>query len=227
MAAAGVSHERISCSTSTSSTRSNGWIVGRSGLILHSSDGGETWSEQKSGMEKHLFAVDFVDPQHGCAVGDWGAILATDDGGETWQPRPLPEDVILNDVDMVSPTEGWIAGEMGTILAYRGRGEDLDASRTAASRNPSSAFTSSMPQRGWAVGIDALILHTSDGGQTWQVLNGSTEVRALEQVGFAQAYDNPSLYADLRRRRHGGRRGRDRRHFSQRRRRHTWHARRR
>ena len=50
-------------------------------------------------------------------------------------------------------------------------------------------------QRGWAVGIDALILHTDDGGGTWQVQNGSTEIRELEQVGFAQAYDNPSLYS--------------------------------
>jgi photosystem II stability/assembly factor-like uncharacterized protein len=44
------------------------------------------------------------------------------------------------------------------------------------------------------VGIDALILSTSNGGQTWQVQNGTTEMRALEQVGFGQAYDNPSLY---------------------------------
>ena len=50
-------------------------------------------------------------------------------------------------------------------------------------------------QHGWLVGIDALILHTNDGGQTWQVQHGSTEVRELEQVGFGQAYDNPSLYA--------------------------------
>ena len=31
--------------------------------------------------------------------------------------------------------------------------------------------------------------------------NGTTEMRALEQVGFGQAYDNPSLYCDRGRRR--------------------------
>ena len=172
----------------------NGWIVGRSGLILHSSDGGETWSEQKSGMEKHLFAVDFVDPRHGCAVGDWGAIATTDDGGETWQPRPLPEDVILNDVDMVSPTEGWIAGEMGSILHTVDGGKTWTRQDSGVQKTLFGVHFADA-ERGWTVGIDALILHTSDGGKTWAVLNGSTEVRALEQVGFSQAYDNPSLYA--------------------------------
>jgi photosystem II stability/assembly factor-like uncharacterized protein len=49
-------------------------------------------------------------------------------------------------------------------------------------------------QHGWAVGIDGLILRTADGGQTWQVQHGSTEVSTLEQVGFAEALNNPSLY---------------------------------
>ena len=33
------------------------------------------------------------------------------------------------------------------------------------------------------------------GGRTWEVQHGSTEARALEQVGFSQAYENPNLYA--------------------------------
>jgi photosystem II stability/assembly factor-like uncharacterized protein len=48
---------------------------------------------------------------------------------------------------------------------------------------------------GWVVGIDALILSTEDAAETWAVRNGSTEVRELEQVGFAQAFDNPSIYS--------------------------------
>jgi photosystem II stability/assembly factor-like uncharacterized protein len=47
----------------------------------------------------------------------------------------------------------------------------------------------------WVVGIDGLLLRSQDGGASWQVLNGETEMRSLEQVGFGQAYDNPSLYA--------------------------------
>lgn len=173
-----------------------GWVVGRSGLILHTSDGGETWTPQQSGIgpEKHLFSVDFIDAEHGIIAGDWGVILTTSDGGKTWVDRSLPEDVILNDVTMVDATHAWIAGELGTILASQDGGatwtrQDAGLDKTLYG----ISFTDA--QNGWAVGIDALILRTTDGGQHWQVLNGSTEIRELEQVGFSSAYENPSLYA--------------------------------
>jgi photosystem II stability/assembly factor-like uncharacterized protein len=39
------------------------------------------------------------------------------------------------------------------------------------------------------------LLHTEDGGQTWQLQRGKAEVGSLEQVGVAEALDNASLYA--------------------------------
>jgi photosystem II stability/assembly factor-like uncharacterized protein len=171
----------------------HGWISGRSGLILHTDDGGETWVQQKSPTDKHLFAIDFVDSQFGCIAGDWGAVLVTRDGGQTWEDRTLTHDVILNDIAMIDRKRGFIVGEAGTVLATE------DGCNTWTKRD--SGVSKSLfgvdfvnAQHGWAVGIDALILETQDAGLTWQVRNGSTEVRALEQVGFAQAYDNPSLY---------------------------------
>ncbi|MDX2170443.1 MAG: YCF48-related protein [Deltaproteobacteria bacterium] len=173
-----------------------GWVVGRSGLILHTQDGGETWVPQPSGIgpEKHLFSVDFADAQHGIIAGDWGVILSTSDGGATWVNRSLPDDVILNDVSMVDTSHAWIAGELGTILATQDGGatwtrQDIGLDKTLY------GISFNDVQHGWAVCIDALILRTSDGGQHWQVINGSTEVRELEQVGFSSAYENPSLYA--------------------------------
>jgi len=50
-------------------------------------------------------------------------------------------------------------------------------------------------QRGWAVGLDGLLLRTEDGGQTWQLQRGKAEVGELEQVGFAEVMGNASLYA--------------------------------
>lgn len=171
----------------------DGWVVGRSGLILHTTDGGETWEQQESGTEKHLFSVDFVDAKVGVAAGDWGAIVATNDGGKTWVRRNLPEDVILNDIAMVDDSHGFIVGELGKVFAT----EDGGVTWT---QRPNQIQKSLFGvdfldrQHGFAVGIDALIIETTDGGATWTVRNGSTEIRALEQVGFAMAYDNPSLY---------------------------------
>lgn len=171
-----------------------GWVVGRSGTILHTTDGGETWVKQNAGTDKHLFAVDFVDGQFGVAAGDWGVIVSTSDGGQTWNSHALENDVILNDVAMIDRSRGFIVGEVGTVLKTEDGGatwQPLDSGVQKTLFGVSFADASN----GWAVGIDAIILQTADGGATWERRNGSVEVRELEQVGFAQALDNPSLYS--------------------------------
>jgi photosystem II stability/assembly factor-like uncharacterized protein len=171
-----------------------GWIVGRSGLILRTENGGETWTAQPSGVDKHLFGVDFVDAEFGVAIGDWGSILVTSDGGRSWQSRALEEDVILNDVAMRDRARGVIVGEIGTILTTADGGASWQRAESGIDKTLFGVSFSDA-QSGWAVGIDAIILHTDDGGATWEVRHGSVDVRELEQVGFAQAFDSPSLYA--------------------------------
>ncbi|HUI25882.1 MAG TPA: YCF48-related protein [Candidatus Kryptonia bacterium] len=171
----------------------HGWAVGRSGVVLHTDDGGDSWSVQASHTEQHLFRVDFVDPSVGCAVGDWGTIVCTADGGTTWEPRPLGRDVILNGLSLVDREQAWIVGEAGTILHSDDGCHTWSEQRSGADKTLFGVYFADR-RRGWAVGIDALILNTQDGGATWQVQNGSTEAGGLEQVGFAQAFDQPSLY---------------------------------
>ena len=63
--------------------------VGSDGLVLQTTNGGESWKVVASGTDKSLGAVDFADGQSGLAVG-WSTILATDDGGNTWERRSIP-----------------------------------------------------------------------------------------------------------------------------------------
>ena len=74
------------------------WAVGQDGTIIHSADGGQTWTLQRSdpwhppgddeefnprqGMP--LLDVLMLDAQHGFAVGAYSLMLRTDDGGQTW-----------------------------------------------------------------------------------------------------------------------------------------------
>ena len=61
------------------------WIAGRPGsVLLHSGDGGATWSFQKTGQPLPLHSVFFFDEKLGFAVGDAGTILASKDGGKSW-----------------------------------------------------------------------------------------------------------------------------------------------
>lgn len=171
----------------------NGWVCGRSGLILHTTDGGDTWETQRSNSDRHFFKVRAIDNQRAWVVGDWGAIFATRDGGKTWENHSLTRDVILNSQSWPDAEHGWIVGESGTIIATQDGGATWTEQRSGVEKTLFGvAFADA--QHGWAVGLDGIILRTTDGGQSWQAQHGDTSVGALEQVGFAEALDNPSLY---------------------------------
>ncbi len=55
--------------------KSTGWAVGSVGTILHSDNGGSTWTAQTSGTTNALLAVDFFDGARGYAVGDLGTVV--------------------------------------------------------------------------------------------------------------------------------------------------------
>jgi len=66
-----------------------GYAVGDSGLIRKSTNGGDTWSTQSSGVTVNLNAVHFANANRGWAVGDDGTILYTANGGTTWQDQSI------------------------------------------------------------------------------------------------------------------------------------------
>lgn len=61
-----------------------GWIVGEFGLVLHTRDGGQTWTSQRSGAQLgQLFGVIFRDERTGWAVGQGGASFGPRTAGST------------------------------------------------------------------------------------------------------------------------------------------------
>jgi len=171
----------------------HGWIVGRVGTVLATNDGGETWEKQTTDTKQHLFDVRALDAQHVWAVGDWGTIISSADGGKSWQTHPLDRDIILNAEAWPDATHGWIVGEAGTILATSDGGATWTDQTSGVEKTLFGTYFSDA-QHGWVVGLDGLILHTADGGQTWQAQHGDTQIGALDQVGFKEAFDNPTLY---------------------------------
>lgn len=95
-------------------TPQQGWAVGHGGVVLHSADGGQSWTRQLDGRsaaqielkaarasgdqkrlaaaeqlvgdgpDKPFLAVHFWNAQRGFAIGAFGLILGTEDGGATW-----------------------------------------------------------------------------------------------------------------------------------------------
>ena len=67
----------------------SGWAVGHDTVILHTADGGETWTKQFGGGESDnaLLTVAFWDADHGLAMGAFNFTAETKDGGKTWVER--------------------------------------------------------------------------------------------------------------------------------------------
>ncbi len=64
------------------------WIAGSPGSrVLHSADGGRSWTAQNTAHTLPIHGLAFVDARTGWAVGDLGTILATTDGGQSWHKQ--------------------------------------------------------------------------------------------------------------------------------------------
>ena len=70
----------------------NGWVIGDSGFISYSSDGGYTWTEQNSGTDHRLTSIYFMDNQNGFACGYNQTLIHTEDRGNTWTPFQVHSD---------------------------------------------------------------------------------------------------------------------------------------
>ncbi len=101
-------------------TPETGYMVGFSGSILKSKDGGLTWSVQRDGnkitvSDQPFRSVFFADEVKGFAVGDGGLCWMTTDGGENWEKVTNLPDRHFYDV-FIRNQKVYIAGDQGTLL---------------------------------------------------------------------------------------------------------------
>ncbi|HXA02534.1 MAG TPA: YCF48-related protein [Cytophagaceae bacterium] len=87
-----------------------GIIVGDSGRILKSLDGGKSWRVVHSPTQVWLSAVQFASPKVGFIVGDAGTVLKTINAGESWFKLNTPSTNMLSSISFLDPNNGYIGG---------------------------------------------------------------------------------------------------------------------
>ena len=85
--------------TAVTAVGDQAWAVGHDGVILHSADGGSTWTRQRAAPyspelnDPHngvpLLDVLFLDEKRGFALGAYALLLRTADGGANWEQAEL------------------------------------------------------------------------------------------------------------------------------------------
>jgi photosystem II stability/assembly factor-like uncharacterized protein len=160
-------------------------LVGADGLIMKTTDGGVTWTEQVSGITNVLKGndIDQLEPLRQIAVGENGIILLTNDGGSQWQIKSSGTLQNLNKV--VNNTEyNWIAaGDNGTILKTYDKGETWAVIPSGVTENLNDVFFIG-DAVGFIVGNNSTLLKTVDRGETWQSITLTIEDATLTAISM-------------------------------------------
>lgn len=141
--------------------------------ILHTTNGGVTWTEQFTSPDPNgssFEAIKFFDASDGAAVGDAGQIFRTKDGGTTWTGATInaPAGTYTNTTftDVAFPMERTVAvsaepqGEgIGTkILLSSNGGATFTPQTTAIASTINSISFAKDTHSGWASGENGVIL---------------------------------------------------------------------
>jgi len=147
---------------------SHGWVVFDDGTILATSDRGRTWlvaAEGSFDFRDNNFSyqsISMFDNEHGCAVGSWVGFIG----------------IVYPRVAFTTNGKDWTAFELKDFPGFALSGVCMLSAT-----------------EGWAIGSAAsesgpsLLLHTTDGGATWQDRSRTLPAKTsgLQAVWFADA----------------------------------------
>ena len=191
--------------------------VGEYGVILVSEDGGESWTQAQVPVSIMLTGVYFPTDESGWAVGHDGVILHSGDGGHSWEKQldgnqlnemiiPVAERIVEKFRARVEALQSVESAEESPVettdedLAYlmedaefmleeaefmlEGATDDVDAGPV----RPLLDVWFRDAREGFVVGSYGMLLHTVDGGQTWNLVSdriGSAQAFHLNQIAAA------------------------------------------
>jgi photosystem II stability/assembly factor-like uncharacterized protein len=144
-----------------------GWLVGESGTIQSTRDGGAHWQMQYATSRKLFYDVFALDAQQAWIVGGGGLALRTVDGGANWNEQPVAAPQTLRAVQFLDARRGWAAGINGTILATTNGGNRWQMQPSNSTQTLNDVFFVNASE-GWAAGDRGTLLRTRNGGATWQ-----------------------------------------------------------
>lgn len=160
-----------------------GFIAGDSGIILKTTNGGNSFHHQQSNLTTTIHNLFFTDSIHGWGLtwhqnefGPYGTtFLFTTNGGETWTNFQYPKDfTFLYSIFFKDTLNGFVCGEPGLILKTTNGG--LEWVETKIATNPFSNFPIvkiDFLNESFGLGcggvrdIFGVIWQTSDGGENW------------------------------------------------------------
>ena len=146
-----------------------GWVVGDSGRISFTNDGGISWNNQNSNCNNKLTSVFFKDKINGWISGYNTTVLSTDDGGNTWEEKNIVSDsaTIFSSIQVDRDNNVWFISNYGEIYCSTDNGENWEIRNSLNTWGYKYLFFPT-PDIGYALRIIGnTLMKTTDGGLTW------------------------------------------------------------
>ena len=186
-----------------------GWIVSDQGFVFYTADGGDTWVRQVMGLAKRAYRIFFLDDSCGWVGGNDAIVGRTINGGNEWEQIFLPyppfqvDTVDIYGISFVDRQKGWLcAGRypfyleslpgQGDTWFTKGQGYiansvDSGLNWQLQHRDTINDFFDIMFQdslNGFVIGgndrnMSAVVMRTSNGGNTWQIVTIPTQAKFL------------------------------------------------
>ena len=171
-------------------TPENGWVVGgNGGIVLKTINGGNSWEKWSPDLATTFIfnGVDFVDENVGVIVGTDRHIYKTVNGGNSWSKHDFSKYSDYNpdyyyhftSITALSSTEAWITGyaqkkdewqSSGYIRLHTTNGGDDWQKHAYAYEGATLNDCFFLNENeGWMIGDRGFIIHTSNGGQNWDL----------------------------------------------------------
>jgi photosystem II stability/assembly factor-like uncharacterized protein len=104
-----------------------GWATGKYGLLLATTDAGETWEQKEVGTEEDIYSVSPGDEGHIWISGDYGTIAYSGDLGDTWRLVSVSVEFFGTMKELRGPimavsaigNEAWAITDVGRVLYFR------------------------------------------------------------------------------------------------------------
>lgn len=161
-----------------------GYVCGRNGIMLKTTDGGTSWFTQNSGVTTNLYDINFLNPDIGFAVGDNGVLLKTVSGGEVWEPVITGTDSVLYSIYFIDTLTGWITGD-SKIYNTTNAGLNWNEQIPDIPKTFRSVFFIDN-NTGWITGLGTM--KTTNGGLNWvtkdRYVNGNSIFFVNDMTGW-------------------------------------------
>ena len=169
-------------------TSTEGWICGDDGVMLHTTNSGDTWTVSTL-TSSDLNQIVFKDASNGIVVGDDGEIFTTTNGGTNWILKNSGTNTDFNGAAYAGNSTYFAVGDTGVAFKSTDNGNTWISLNTSTVQELHSV--AAIDQKVWIGARNGLMLFSSNGGTTFASMSNpaSDDIKDIQFIdastGFA------------------------------------------